>query len=118
MKEECTKLYKTLSIILEKNKDIIKENPNELGCILAEEFMSYNYKYMLGTFLAIYAYKYSDFEDIVKLNNCINELKHKTIYDICLDIGIDLNDEDFLQKLLNAMDEYISTKEIDYKKII
>ena len=49
-------------------------------------------KYMLGTFLAI--------------------------YDICLDIGIDLNDEDFLQKLLNAMDEYISTKEIDYKKII
>ena len=75
--------------------------------------MSYNYKYMLGTFLAIYAHKYSDFEDIVKLNNCFNELKHKTIYDICLDIGIDLNDEDFLQKLLNAMDEYISTKEID-----
>ena len=40
LKEECTILYKTLNIILEKNKDIIKENPNELGCILAEEFMS------------------------------------------------------------------------------
>ena len=87
-----------MCIAEEKNKDKIKENPNELGCALAEEFMAYNYKYILGTFLAVYAHKYSNFDDIVNLNNYINEFNDKTVYDICSGIGIDLNDEDFSQK--------------------
>lgn len=114
--EECTTLYKILCIVEEKNKDRIKENPNELGCALANEFMAYNYKYILGTFLAVYAHKYSDFNDIVNLNNHINEFNDKTVYDICSDIGIDLNDENFFQKLFNSMDEYIYTKQMDPKK--
>lgn len=114
--KKCTTLCKNLCIAEEKNKDRIKENPNELGCALAEEFMAYNYKYILGTFLAVYAHKYSDFNDIVNLNNHINEFNDKTVYDICSGIGIDLNDEDFSQKLFNSMDEYINTKQIDHKK--
>lgn len=114
--KECTTLYKNLCIAEEKNKDRIKENPNEAGCTLAEEFMSYNYKYILGTFLAVYAHKYSDFNDIVNLNNHINELNDKTVYDICSSIGINLDDEDFSQKLFDSIDEYINTKQMDHKK--
>ena len=116
--KECTTLYKNLCIAEEKNKDKIKENPNEPGCALAEEFMAYNYKYILGTFLAVYAHKYSNFDDIVNLNNYINEFNDKTVYDICSGIGIDLNDEYFSQKLFNSMDEYINTKQIDHNKVI
>ena len=74
--------------------------------------------YVLGTFLAIYAHKYCDFNDIVNLNNHIHELDYKSIIDICLSIGIDLNDEGFSQKLFDCIDEYINTKQIDHKKCI
>lgn len=113
--KECTTLYKNLCIAEEKNKERIKENPKKLGCVLAEEFIAYNYKYILGTFLAIYAYKYSNFSEIVSLNNHINEIDDKSIFDICLNIGIDLRDEMFPQKLFAAISEYINSKQNDYK---
>lgn len=116
--KKCTTLYKNLCIAERKNKDRIKENPNELGCALAEEFMSYNYKYILGTFLAVYAHKYSDFNDIVNLNNHIHEFNDKTVYDICYGIGIDLNAEDFSQKLFDSMDEYIYINQSNHQKRI
>lgn len=114
--KECIILYKNLCVAEEKNRDKIKENPNEFGCILAEEFIAFDYAYILGTFLAVYAHKYSNFNDIVNLNNHINEFNDKTIFDICLCIGIDLNDEDFSQNLFNSMNEYINTKQISNKK--
>ncbi len=116
--KECTTLQNNLCIAEEVNKDRIKKNPNESGHILAEEFMSYNYKYILGTFLALYARKYSNFNDVVNLNNHINELNDKTIYDICLSIGIDLNDENFVQKLFDSMKEYINAKQFESAKLI
>jgi len=114
--KECITLYKNLCIAEEKNKEKIKKNPNELGRTLSEEFITFNYKYILGTFLAIYAYQYCDFNDIVYLNNHINEYNDKSIFDICLSIGIDLKDEYFSQKLFNSIEEYIRNKQPDYKK--
>lgn len=111
---ECTTLYKNLCIAEEENKEIIKGNPNMLGCVLSNEF--YNYKYILGTLLAFYASKYSNFNDIVYLNNHITEYDDKSFYDICLNIGIDLNDENFQEKLFSAIDEYINDKQSNYKK--
>ncbi len=114
--KECTALYKNLCIAEEKNKEKIKENPNELGRLLSEEFIAYNYKYILGTFLAFYAYKYCNFDDIVYLNNHISEFDDKSISDICLNIGVNLNDVNFSQELFDSIEEYVSDKQIDYKK--
>ena len=108
--KECSLLCKNLSLVEQNNKEKIKENPNSLGCILSEEFITQNYRYILGTILAIYARKYVKFEDVVHLNNHINEYDNKSVYDICLSIGVDLKDENFQQKLFEAIDEYIDSK--------
>lgn len=111
---ECFSLCEILSLIEQNNKEKIKENPNLIGRILSEEFITQNYRYVLGTILAIYAFKYSRLEDIIHLNNHINEYDNKTVYDICLSIGIDINDGDFFKKTLQALDEYVDNKS-DYK---
>ncbi len=108
--KECINLNKKLNIIVKKYKDKIEENPKMIGYLLSEEFITYNYKYVLGTLLAIYARKYSDFNEIINLNNHINEYDNKSIYDICLGINIDLKSKDFVKNLFNAVDEYISNK--------
>lgn len=113
---ECTTLYKNLCIIEEKNKDRIKENPDEFGSILSEKFIAYNYKYILGTFLAVYAYKHCNFNDIVYLNNHISEFDEKSVFDICLSIGINLNDKNFSKELFSSIEEYIHDKKMDFKK--
>ena len=109
---ECSLLYKNLSFIEQDNKEKIKDK--SLGCVLSEEFITQNYRYILGTILAIYARKYANFDDIVHLNNHIGEYDNKSVYDICLAIGVDLNDDDFLQKTFQALDEYINNRQ-DYK---
>ena len=38
------------------------------------------------------------------------EYDNKSVYDICLSIGVDLKDENFQQKLFEAIDEYIDSK--------
>ena len=116
--KECSALYKKLSKIEEKNRNIINEDSKVIVRILSEEFMTKNYRYILGTFLAIYTQKYGNFNDIVYLNNHINEYDNKSIYDICLSIGIDFKDKDFQEKLFIAIDEYISNKQFDNKKLV
>ena len=115
--KECSVLYKNLCLIEEKYKEKINGNSKMLGRVLSEEFITQNYRYILGTILAIYAYKYVDFKDIIYLNNHINEYDDKSVYEICLSIGIDVNDENFQQKLFTAMDEYIDNKK-NYEKNI
>lgn len=106
--ENCSNLCQNLCKIEEKYKAKIDEDPSMLGCLLSEEFITQNYRYVLGTFLAIYAYKYANFDDIVYLNNHIGDYEDKSIYEICLSIGIDLKDKDFQRKLFSAIDEYIN----------
>lgn len=115
--KECSILYKNLCLIEEKYKEKINGNSKMLGRVLSEEFITQNYRYILGTILAIYAYKYVDFKDIIYLNNHINEYDDKSVYEICLSIGIDVNDENFQQELFTAMDEYIDNKK-NYEKNI
>ncbi len=117
-KKECTILHKNLCIVEENHKEIIQQNPDKLGCILSNEFISYNYRYILGTFLAFYAHKYANFEDVVALNNRICETDNQTIPEVCLSIGINLNDENFSEKLFVAMDEYICSKQADFERYV
>lgn len=112
--KECSILYKCLCYAEKRNKERIEQCPNLLGKVLSEEFITKNYRYLFGTFLSIYAYKYSNFDDIVYLNNHMNESDGKTLYDICLSIGIDLEEKDFPHKLFIAIDEYIRKKQVKY----
>lgn len=109
-------IYKRLSKIEMQNEAVIKENPDLLGEILSQEFIERDYKYILGTLLAFYALKYCNFTDIVNLNNQINELNDKNVIEICSQIGINLNDKNFLQNVFASIDEYIVSKEISHKK--
>ncbi len=115
--KECTDLCKRLSKCEEENKDILEDNPKKIGYILGEEIMAYDYKYLLGTFLTILARKYSDLDSIVYLNNHIFDYNDKSVYEICLSIGIDISDKDLISKLLSAMEEYIISKEPNCKKV-
>lgn len=112
--KECSILCKNLSLVEQNNREKIKDK--SLGCVLSEEFITQNYRYILGTILAIYARKYANFDDIVHLNNHIGEYDNKSVYDICLSIGIDIKDDQFLQKTFQSLDEYVDSKQ-DCKKI-
>ena len=112
--KECLILYNNLSLVERNYKEEINKEPKNFGGILSEEFITQNYRYILGTILAIYARKFSKFEDIVYLNNHINECDDRSVYDICLSIGIDLNDDEFIQKIFLALDEYIDSKQQDH----
>ena len=107
---ECLRLHDWLNYIYEDNEEEIKQEPSNLGAILSEEFLTIDYRYILGTILAIYALKYSNFKDIVYLNNHINEYNDKSILEICLSIGIDLKDENFLDNLKIALDEFVNNR--------
>ncbi len=107
---ECSNLCRNLVLAEQVQKEKIKKDYKLLGQLISEEFMTQNYRYILGTFLAIYAFKYSKFEDIVYLNNHIHEYCDKSVYDICLSMGIDLKDRNFISKTLLAIDEYVDNK--------
>lgn len=107
---ECHRLHDWLNYVYEDNEEEIKQDPNRLGAILSEEFITKDYRYILGTILAIYALKYANFKDIVYLNNHINEYNDKSILEICLSIGIDLKDENFLDDLKIALDEFVNNR--------
>ena len=105
--KECLKLYKNLRIIEKNNINVLNKNPECLGAILSENFLAYNYKYILGTLLAIYAKKYSKISDVVYLNNNINEFDDKTVSDICQNLNIDISSEEFISNLMDAVSEYL-----------
>ena len=108
--KECITLYQNLRKGELKNQERIEDHPKARGSILAEEFIALNYKYVLGTFLALYARKYCNFNTIVDLNNHIHDQENKTIFEICSSIGIDLKEKDFSKKLFMALEEYLNTQ--------
>ena len=107
---ECCKLNDWLNNIYEDNEEEIEQEPSNLGTILSEEFVTKDYRYILGTILAIYALKFSNFKDMVYLNNHIAEYDDKSIFDILLSIGINLKDENFLDDLKLALDDFVNNK--------
>lgn len=111
--EHCKWLYDALEEIKKKNEKEIKQTPIILGEVLSEEFLTKDYRYILGTILALYALKYANMKDIVFLNNHIGEYENQTIYDICLRIGIDLKETNFFENLFAATDEFMKTVKQD-----
>jgi hypothetical protein len=117
--KECLDTLKHFEKI-EKNymEDNRKEfNHEELTSKLCS-YITKDYRYILGTLLAYYARKYCDMKDIVYLNDHINdeEYKSKNMYEILLTIGIDLDDENFKDKVLISIEEYINKYNNDLKR--
>ncbi len=111
---ECRLLFHQLRRIDQENEEIGKDR---LGYILSSKFITQNYRYVLGTILAIYAWKYSKFSDVVFLNNHLHEFDHLKVEEICLKIGIDLNSSSFKENFFLALDEYMNhLQEITEKK--
>ena len=114
---ECRDFCELL-IKAEKNtEEEIKKNPKCFGEIISKEFITDNYRYIMGTALAIYARDYVDFKDMVYLNNHINDYNDKDVFDICKSMGINKY-SDFINKLYTAIDEYLNELDVNIKKQI
>lgn len=107
--KECKNFYKILEVIKEKHKDELQDNPKLLGKILSEEFIAADYRYVLGTILAIYVLEYGNMKDMVYLNNNLDKYQDKSLMEVCASLGIDLDDPEFNNKALNALDNYLKS---------
>ena len=110
--KECKNFYKILEVIKEKHKDELQDNPKLLGEILSEEFMALDYRYVLGTILAIYVLEYGNMKDMVYLTNNLDKFKDKSLREVCSSIGIDLNDPEFNNKALTALNNYLTSYQV------
>ena len=76
--------------------DKINETNNEKDSVIKmTKLVNYNYKYIVGTFLAHYALEHSKIEDMVKLNDNINteEYVNLSVEEILNTVGIKINEE-------------------------
>lgn len=115
---ECKYLYSKLTQIAESEQEKICINSFDKGYYLSRGFIINDYRYILGTLLALYALKFCEFTKIVYLNNHINEFEGKSVYEICLFIGIDLNAYNFKEKLFLAINEFINGMNIEVNRKI
>lgn len=104
----CDKFYKILTDIEENYCEFIEKNPDKKGYYLCRDFILIDYKYVLGTILAVYCYKYSSLQDVVDLNDNISIWDSLTMEEILKKLGIDLYDTDFVNKMKEAFKEYIN----------
>ena len=109
--KECRRNYQAFNKIYEENKEEIVKNPLSTGYILSSQFIVDNYRYVLGTILAMYARKNAKFSDVVNLNNHINEYENQLVSDVCLSIGININEQQFLNKCFKAIKEDIENNQ-------
>ncbi len=107
--KECKNFYKGLEVIKEEHKFELRDNPKLLGKILSEEFIAADYRYVLGTILAIYAFQYGNMKDVIYLTNHLEEFKDKSIMEACASIGVYLDDPEFNNKAMTAIDKYLSS---------
>ena len=72
-------------------------------------FFFNDYKYLLGTLTAFYARSYCKMEDIIALNNHINDsdIGNMNVVDVLEKVGINLNDDEFLNKIFDSVDAFI-----------
>ena len=93
--------------------DKINETNNEKDSVIKmTELVNYNYKYIVGTFLAHYALEHSKIEDMVKLNDNINTEKYAnlSIEEILNTVGIKVNDE-MIDETINIINNSINNGE-------
>lgn len=105
--KNCRLLCNNLKKAEKKIRDEGNDNPNRLGEFLTEEFIGIDYKYFFNTCLAVYARKYCSFDDIVNLNNRIANFKGKSVEEMCMSVGIDLSDSDFMDRCFSSLDDLI-----------
>lgn len=81
---------------------------NEFAYKLSEPFKD-NYRYIIGTMFAFYAIEYCDINDILYLNDNINTIEFMSKDPIILlkQIGIDLNEEHFIEKVAYAIRKFV-----------
>ena len=107
--KECKNFYKVLEVIKEEHKFELQDNPKLLGEILSERFIAMDYRYVLGTILAIYAFQYGNMKDVIYLTNHLEEFKDKSIMEACASIGVYLDDPEFNNKAMAAIDKYLNS---------
>lgn len=93
--------------------DKINETNNEKDSVIEmTELVNYDYKYIVGTFLAHYALEHSKIEDMVKLNDNINTEKYAnlSIEEILNTVGIKVNDE-MIDETINIINNSINNGE-------
>ena len=107
--KECKNFYKVLEVIKEEHKFELQDNPKLLGEILSERFIAMDYRYVLGTILAIYAFQYGNMKDVIYLTNHLEEFKDKSLMEACASIGVNLDDPEFTNKAMAAIDKYLNS---------
>ena len=102
--ETINKKYE-IEILYEKNSEL-----DDLGSYLAQSLK--NYRYLLGTLLTYYAFEYLDIKDIVKLNNHINDWEYSMmpLKDVLKTIGVNIENKDFIKKLLSSLEIELKSK--------
>ena len=103
----CKRTYELFERSLKDYQALIEKNPKDKGYYLCNDFVLVDYKYVLGTILAIYCYKFLKLEDIIKLNDNISKYDNLTIEEIFQKLGIDLYDKNFVNRMKEAFKEYI-----------
>lgn len=106
-KRHCAYLYSNFLRIEMDMKNRIDKDESNKGQILAEGFMTSDYLYVIGTVLAIFARRYCDFADIIALNDNMTYFDYFDIEDVLLRIGINIHDEEFLDKITTMLSSYI-----------
>ena len=115
--EECKDFYEDLCAIVDECAEEIESDPNSLGQILSEDFITANYRYFLSPLLAFYARAYSNFDDIAHLANHLCDYDNMPLSTILISIGIDIRDEHFPKKSFEAIKEYIEQKQREISDI-
>lgn len=106
--EICRSLLKRFEIVETKYRMEIKYEKNfddfEFASRISEIFKD-NYRYIFGTMLAFYATYHCDINGIINLNDNINsvEFRKMNVFEILDTIGINLNDESFIQDTAQAI---------------
>lgn len=103
----CKRTYELFERSLKDYQALIEKNPKDKEYYLCSDFVLVDYKYVLGTILAIYCYKFLKLEDIIELNDNIDKYDNLTIEEILQKLGIDLYDKNFVNRMKEAFKEYI-----------
>lgn len=67
-----------------------------------------HFKYLFGTVLAMYAFKHCKMENILHLNEHINDENNDDLVELLESVGINLNDDNFLEESFLSIKEYLN----------
>ncbi len=112
----CLGLLQDLSNIEKKYifDNMYEDKPNDSLQDLLYQYFSDDYIYILGSAMAFFALENCNFEDIVYLNSIINNKEFETIDILYLlnKLGIDLNDELFVDKVFSSIYRFLGNNKV------